>query len=99
MSGGIAYLLDAVTHNINKEMVDIEKLDSTDLDFLENILGQHLAETDSEVAKSLLENWPKQAGRITKVMPRDYRRVLDAQAKAKAEGRDPIEAIMEAARV
>ena len=99
MSGGIAYLLDAVTHNINKEMVDIEKLDSTDLDFLENILGQHLAETDSEVAKTLLENWPKQAGRFTKVMPRDYRRVLDAQAKAKAEGRDPIEAIMEAARV
>jgi len=99
MSGGIAYLLDATVHNINKEMVDVEKLDKADLNFLENILGQHLAETDSEVAKDLLLNWPKQAGRFTKVMPRDYRRVLDAQAKAEAEGRDPIEAIMEAARV
>jgi len=99
MSGGIAYLLDATVHNINKEMVDVEKLEKADLNFLEDILGQHLAETDSEVAKDLLLNWPKQAGRFTKVMPRDYRRVLDAQAKAEAEGRDPIEAIMEAARV
>ncbi|MBU6347831.1 MAG: glutamate synthase large subunit [Actinomycetales bacterium] len=99
MSGGIAYLLDALTHNINKEMVEIEQLDEQDLEFLENILGQHLAETDSAVAKSLLENWPAQAGRFTKVMPTDYRRVLNAKAKAEAEGRDPIEAIMEAARV
>jgi len=99
MSGGIAYLLDAVVPNINREMVDIESLDSADLDFLEEILQQHLAETDSEVAKQLLADWPKQAGRITKVMPTDYRRVLNAKAKAEAEGRDPIEAIMEAARV
>jgi len=99
MSGGIAYLLDAVVPNINREMVDIESLDSADLDFLEEILQQHLAETDSEVAKSLLENWPAHAGRFTKVMPTDYRRVLNAKAKAEAEGRDPIEAIMEAARV
>ena len=98
MSGGIAYLLDAATHHINREMVEIENLDATDLDFLENILGQHLAETGSEVAQELLVNWPANAGRFTKVMPKDYRRVLDAQAKAEAEGRDPIEAIMEAAR-
>ncbi len=99
MSGGIAYLLDANTSRINRDMVNIEELDGEDLEFLGAIIGEHFSETDSDVAKSLLSDWPANAKRFTKVMPSDFRRVLDAQARATAEGRDPIEAVMEAARV
>ncbi len=99
MSGGIAYLLDANTSRINRDMVNIEALDGEDLEFLGAIIGEHFSETESDVAKSLLSDWPANAKRFTKVMPSDFRRVLDAQARATAEGRDPIEAVMEAARV
>ena len=99
MSGGIAYLLDANTSRINRDMVSIEELDGEDLAFLGAIIGEHFSETDSDVAKSVLADWPANAQRFTKVMPSDFRRVLDAQARATAEGRDPIEAVMEAARV
>lgn len=98
MSGGIAYLLDAGHARINGDMVAIENLDENDLNFLSEILHEHISETDSVTAREVLANWPAQAGRFTKVMPLDYRRVLDAQAKAVAEGRDPIEAIMEASK-
>jgi glutamate synthase (NADPH/NADH) large chain len=37
-------------------------------------------------------------GRFVKVMPRDYKRVIEAQRRATAEGLDPVEAIMAAAR-
>jgi glutamate synthase (NADPH/NADH) large chain len=98
MSGGIAYLLDANQARINRDMVNIEDLDEADIEFLAGIIGEHVAETESAVAADLLANWPANAARFTKVMPADYRRVLDAQARATAEGRDPIEAVMEAAR-
>jgi len=98
MSGGIAYLLDANQARINRDMVNIEDLDATDIEFLAGIIGEHATETESAVAAELLANWPANAARFTKVMPADYRRVLDAQARATAEGRDPIEAVMEAAR-
>jgi len=98
MSGGIAYLLDANQARINRDMVNIEDLDATDIEFLAGIIGEHAAETESEVAAELLASWPASAARFTKVMPADFRRVLDAQARATAEGRDPIEAVMEAAR-
>jgi glutamate synthase (NADPH) large chain len=50
------------------------------------------------VAASLLGDWPRRAAAFTKIMPRDYRRVLEAVRLATAEGRDPDDAIMEAAR-
>ena len=98
MSGGIAYLLDATSARINRDMVAIEALDATDIDFLHTIISEHVAETDSQIGAEVLASWPASAERITKVMPIDYRRVLDAQARATAEGRDPVEAVMEAAR-
>ncbi len=57
---------------------------------------RHRDETGSEVAKRLLADWPTTLEQMVKVMPNDYRRVLDATRRAEAEGRDVIEAIMEA---
>ena len=96
MSGGIAYVLDLNALRVNREMVDLDSLESTDLEFVHGLLREHAEETDSEVAKHLLEQWPASAGRLTKVMPRDYKRALLAQQQAKEQGRDVMSVIMEA---
>jgi glutamate synthase (NADPH/NADH) large chain len=94
MSGGVAYLLDAVTGRINTEMVDLLPVDDDDVVLLRDLLTRHHEETDSPVAASVLAG--DLAGRFTKVMPRDYARVLAAQAAAEREGRDVQLAVMEA---
>ncbi|RKT56201.1 glutamate synthase large subunit [Saccharothrix australiensis] len=97
MSGGIAYLLDAVERNVNPEMVDLDPVAEADREFLRAAVEKHYAETESAVAHGLLADWDLAVDRFTKVMPKDYKRVLAAQARAEQEGRDVDEAIMEAA--
>ncbi|HET6290071.1 MAG TPA: glutamate synthase-related protein, partial [Amycolatopsis sp.] len=97
MSGGVAYVLDLPAHRINPEMVDVDPLDPSDVDFLREALEKHYDETESAVARALLAEWDAAVDRFGKVMPKDYKRVLAAQAKAERDGRDVNEAIMEAA--
>ncbi len=59
----------------------------------------HLEETGSTVAEELLADWETSLTRFTEVMPTDYRRSLEAKAKAEADGLDEKEtanAMMEA---
>ena len=96
MSGGIAYIVDLNVENINAEMVELESLDDNDKNFLSSTLKDYLEETDSPLAKKLLED--NEFKRFTKVMPREYKRVLLAQAKAKKDGTDPMQAVMVVSR-
>ena len=96
MSGGIAYVVNLNVENVNSEMVELETLDDNDKEFLSSILKDYLEETDSPLAKQLLND--KDFKKFTKVMPREYKRVLLAQAKAKKDGTDPMEAVMEVSR-
>jgi len=96
MSGGIAYLLDADTGRVNREMVDLGPLELDDEHFLRDALSRHLAETSSTVAQALLDDWDP--ARFTRVMPRDYKRVLDAIAEAERSGSDVDELVMAVAR-
>jgi glutamate synthase (NADPH/NADH) large chain len=98
MSGGIAYVLDLVGNRVNSEMVDVEPLSNEDETFVKALISEHVDETQSAIGKQLLDDWEAAVPRLSKVMPRDYKRVIAAQAKAEAEGRDVLEAIMEAAR-
>ncbi len=98
MSGGTAFLLDANLDHINQDMVGLEDLDADDAIWLKGILTEHAEATGSDVALELLADWPAALPRFCKVMPRDYRRVLDAIALAESEGRNVDEAIMEASR-
>jgi glutamate synthase (NADPH/NADH) large chain len=100
MSGGIAFVYDAdntFMNRLNVEMVDLEPLDEDDLRWLRETIRVHHQETDSPVATRLLDGWHDEVRRFRKVMPKDYRRVLDAAAEAEAQGRDPMEAVMAAA--
>jgi glutamate synthase (NADPH/NADH) large chain len=97
MSGGIAYVLDLNLLRLNREMVDLDPLDDTDVEFLRDVISRHHAETGSAVAARLLASWESAVGRFAKVMPQDYKRVLAAASAAEAEGRDVNEAVMAAA--
>lgn len=98
MSGGIAYVLDLDPQRVNHEMVDLDPLEEDDRAFLADVLRRHHEETGSEVARKLLAEGDTALGRFGKVMPRDYKRVLQAQAEAERAGRDVNEAIMAAAQ-
>ena len=98
MSGGVAYVLDAPEGNrINPEMVDIDPLDEDDRKVLLDAVERHHAETGSAVARRLLTDWDDAVERFTKIMPKDFKRVLQAREAAERDGRDPNQAIMEAA--
>ena len=100
MSGGIAFVYDPDTtfgSRLNTEMVAIEDLTADDEAFLTATIGRHLAETGSDVAQLVL-NDPAALGSFRKVMPTDYRRVLDAIAVAEQTGADVDDAVMAAAR-
>jgi len=98
MSGGIAYLLDPDPRQINAEMADLEPLGPEDGEFLADLIGRHLAETGSAVAARLLADWDAALLRFGRVMPTDYKRVLDAARRAEREGLDVHEAVMAASR-
>jgi glutamate synthase (NADPH/NADH) large chain len=101
MSGGVAYVYDpalAFRGLVNYEMVDVEALTDDDKAELRAIISRHEAETDSEVANRILQSWEDEADRFLKVMPKDYRRVLDAMRRAEESGEDPVAAVMAAAR-
>ena len=100
MSGGIAYVYDpdrSFGKRFNPEMVDAEPLDPSDSFLVHSLVERHLVETESAVAARLLENWDTEVLEFVKVMPSDYRRILEATRQAEAEGRSLDEAVMEAA--
>jgi glutamate synthase (NADPH/NADH) large chain len=95
MSGGIAFLLDAKPGRVNTEMVDLLPPDDDDIAWLHDLLVRHQEETGSEVASTLLAT-DDLASRFTKVMPRDFARIMAARAAAERDGRDVQLAVMEA---
>jgi len=97
MSGGIAYVLDLVTIRLNGEMVDLDPLEEADVEFLRDVVARHEKETGSAVAAGLLASWDQSVARFSKIMPKDYKRVLSAASAAEREGRDVNEAVMSAA--
>jgi glutamate synthase (NADPH/NADH) large chain/glutamate synthase (ferredoxin) len=84
MSGGVAYVLDDagdfMTRRCNTATVGFEPIDEGDAIELRELIDQHYQRTDSVVAKQLLSDWEANLARFVKVMPHDYRRVLNEQA-------------------
>jgi len=91
MSGGLAYVLDGdgqFERRCNREMVDLEPLvDREDVDFLRMAIVKHATFTGSRYAEGLLADWAGVIQRFVKIMPRDYKKALAAEAKRKGEAR------------
>jgi glutamate synthase domain-containing protein 3 len=98
MSGGIAFVLGLDPAKVNTESVELQRLEPEDLTWLHDVIANHTAYTGSTLATSVLSDWPRRSAQFTKIMPRDYQRVLEATLVAKREGRDVDTAIMEASR-
>jgi glutamate synthase domain-containing protein 3 len=92
MSGGIAYVLDpdeAFQRRCNTEMVDLESLDDPeDVQLVRSLIVRHVQYTGSELGSRVLESFEALQSLFVKVMPRDFKRVLLAQARAAAAGRE-----------
>jgi glutamate synthase domain-containing protein 3 len=82
MSGGIAFVLDEeenFNQHCNTGMVDLEPVTALeDQNTLYQLIEEHFEKTKSPVAENILNSWPDKLGQFVKVMPRDYRRVLEA---------------------
>jgi glutamate synthase (NADPH/NADH) large chain len=104
MSGGVAYLYDRdgdVDRRVNPEMVAIEILTDADRDQLKTLIKRHQEMTGSQTAERMLSSWSVEVSKFRKIMPTDYRRVLEVLESAEREGLSESEAIsrvMEAAR-
>ena len=90
MSGGIAYVWnpeDALEGLCNMEMVVLEQLvEDDDIDEVKILIEKHLKYTGSAVAKTLLDDWQTSVGQFVKVMPTDYKRVLEERKTAVSAG-------------
>jgi len=85
MSGGVAYIWDHqgdLTTKCNMGMVELETVSADeDIAELKGMIENHLKYTDSEVARRMLNDWDGTLSQFVKVMPTDYKRVLEEQKK------------------
>ncbi len=90
MSGGVAYILDEqgdFATRCNTQMVGLETLtDPSEIAEVRQVIQKHYDYTQSQKAQQLLANWEAMVPQFVKVMPRDYKRVLQAIEKALASG-------------
>jgi glutamate synthase (NADPH/NADH) large chain len=87
MSGGIAYVLDedkSFASKCNQGMVDLVQPEAADLARIKSLIEEHIARTDSPLARRLLADWSNTSTRFVKVFPREYRRVLEDREKRAA---------------
>jgi glutamate synthase (ferredoxin) len=90
MSGGVAYILDEqgdFATRCNTQMVALEKLeDPEEINDLYQLIQRHVDYTQSQKGLKVLAHWEAMLPKFVKVMPRDYKRVLQALQEALKEG-------------
>ena len=102
MSGGTAYILDLTgefPNRCNMEMVGLETItDPAEADTLRAMIERHVKYTGSDRGASILKIWEEMIPKFVKVMPKDYKRVLQAMKKASdsgLSGEDAVQAAFE----
>lgn len=93
MSGGIAYVFDAdgdFDKLCNKEMVDLEVPSAEDREEIRSLVAKHLEYTGSTPAKLLLDDWDNLSSRFVKVMPRDYKAVLEKRKMQQGNEKETV---------
>ena len=96
MSGGIAYILDEedkIDDDFGGTSLNVLSVDNQkDQLVLQGLIQEHYLETSSQVARNLLDNWPKAIRRFKKIFPEEYRLALDKLAQEQNLERDLINA-------
>jgi glutamate synthase (ferredoxin) len=100
MSGGIAYVLDETgdfPRHCNQQMVLLENLTEADeTEFVWKMIQRHQTYTQSALAARVLADWRRFVPHFVKVIPKDYRRVLQSMEKVEQSGLSGEQAIMAA---
>jgi len=100
MSGGVAYVLDEAgdfATRCNMELVGLEKLEDVDeIEDVWKLIQRHQTFTHSERAGKILGDWKNFIPKFVKVMPQDYKRVLQSLKKMQSQGLTGDEAVMAA---
>ena len=90
-----AYVWRLDTGLVQPEMVDLKPVAGAEVQGCsEALVRSHAEHTGSPVAAALLARWPEAVTEFTAVIPRDYRRVVDAIRAAEAAGQDVDDAII-----
>jgi glutamate synthase domain-containing protein 3 len=80
MSGGIAYIYDAGTkfrEKCNLGMVELERVSADDVKIIYKLLHNHYRYTQSPLAAKIIDNLPHDIRKFIKVMPIEYKRILE----------------------
>ncbi|HXY40267.1 MAG TPA: glutamate synthase subunit alpha, partial [Vicinamibacteria bacterium] len=100
MSGGTAYVLDEdrdLATRCNKEMVQLYRLEEAEeLELVKDLVFRHARLTGSARASKILADWGYFVPRFVRVVPNDYKRVLEAQRRMRDTGMSAEEAEMAA---
>ncbi|MBI4358244.1 MAG: glutamate synthase subunit alpha, partial [Candidatus Omnitrophica bacterium] len=100
MSGGVAYILDVkgdFPTRCNKQMVELERLEKQDeIKEVRKMIERHVQYTASKRGKHILDLWDEMVPKFVKILPKDYKRVLQALERVKSAGLSGDEAIMAA---
>jgi len=103
MSGGVAFVYDkkhCLYKKLNHGLVSMEEVsDSHDKDVLRNLIEKHVAETSSSVGKRILDDFENEVLDFKKIIPNDYRRMIEEIARGEARGLGHDDAVMEAFHV
>ncbi|WP_154096673.1 glutamate synthase large subunit [Microbacterium testaceum] len=94
MSGGQAYVYKLDRDLVNREAMasgelELGSLGAGDAEILRDLLEKHVAETDSTLARRLLDEFETEVDNFVRVLPRDYAAVLQTRQEAVSEGLDP----------
>ena len=89
MSGGVAYVLDedgSFAGKCNMGMVELHTIDNAaEIKELHTLISRHHQYTESAVARRILANWDDHVAKFVKVMPTEYRRVLEGQLNLQSD--------------
>ena len=100
MSGGVAYVLDETgefPRRCNLQMVGLEKLEDPDeIEMVWKMIQRHQTYTKSARAAEVLADWQLMVPKFVKVMPKDYKRVLQSMKRVESSGLSGDQAIMAA---
>jgi glutamate synthase (ferredoxin) len=100
MSGGMAWVLDEkgdFATRVNTELVGLGEVeDEGEAETLKELVRRHAAYTQSSMARRILADWEAWLPRFVRVLPHDYRRVLEAQERMRERGLPEDEAVMAA---
>ena len=100
MSGGIAYVLDEKTDlykRLNKEMVSFEEVTNKyDVLELKEMIKEHVAYTNSAKGKEILDNFGEYLPKFKKIMPHDFRRMMNTIVQMEEKGLSSEQAQIEA---